>query len=149
MFAAASKEGQLFIRLECMRRRRTTLYSILACAGIVLAACSPSGRSSSLWAFDGGVVSADGNSVELDVYGVPDSSCFEFDRVESEIVDRELVVSLYYLGPKEGQFCNIPCPLGSKRVSFPLDTAREPGTPVAVDPDTGQHCSQDLGSGGS
>ncbi len=129
-------------------RRWLWQLALVTTAVLVLSACSSNGRQAGLWAFDGGAVSADGMSVELDVYGIPDPSCVEFDRIESEMDGDELVVSLYYLGPEEGQFCNIPCPLGTTRQSFALDTERAPGSTVAKNPETAQHCSESLASGG-
>lgn len=112
---------------------------------VVLAGCSSStSRPSVLWAFEGGAISADGKSIELDAYGIHDPSCIEFDRVVTAVSGDELVVSLFYLGPTEGQFCNIPCPLDTERLVIPLDSLRDPGLTVVKNPDTGEHCSERL-----
>jgi len=111
---------------------------VLACAG-----CAAS-RPAVLWSFESAVVSPDGSSIEIEVFGVPDVTCFEFDRVETAESGDDLIVSLFYLGPEEGQFCSIPCPLGTGTLVLPLETPRDPTLQVVKDPATEPHCSESL-----
>lgn len=124
---------------------RRTMY-LLMVLSMALAACSSGGRQSGLWAFEGGSISEDGSSIVLNAYANPDESCFEFDRVETEVEGDELIVSLYQLGPTEGQFCNLMCPLGTERIAVPLDESVDPSLTIAKNPATGEHCSESLGN---
>ena len=97
-----------------------------------------------MWSFESAVMSTDGSSIEIEAFGIPDSSCFEFDRVETAVSGDDLIVSLVYLGPEEGQSCIIPCPLGTGTLVLPLETPRDPSLQVVKDPATEPHCSESL-----
>jgi len=100
-----------------------------------------------LWPYQSASLSEDGSEIEIDVYRVSDPSCWEFDRVETEVSGNDLVVSLFYLGPPPGGFCNIPCPLGTDKLIVSLDVPRDPGLSVVKNPDTRTHCSENFAGG--
>ncbi len=101
-----------------------------------------------LWSFESARLSPDGSALEIDVYGSPDETCWEYDHVETEVVDGELLVSLYYLGPTTSpeQFCVIPCPLGTATTVVELESPVDPSLVVVKNPETEPHCSESIPS---
>lgn len=101
-----------------------------------------------LWSFESASLSPSGNEIVLEVFRAPDPACWEFDHLETDVDGDDLIVSLVYLGPEAGQFCEIPCPLSTETVTLPLDTARDVALNMVKDPATEPHCAETLRPGG-
>ena len=99
-----------------------------------------------LWSFESARLAADGSSIEIDAFAPSDPACFEYDHVETAVVDVELVVSLYYLGPEPEQFCEIPCPIGTVTAVVDLEAPVDPSLGVVKNPQTEPHCSESIPS---
>lgn len=97
-----------------------------------------------LWSFESASLSPDGTEIEIEAFGIPDSTCWEFDHVTTDVDGDNLVVSLVYLGPESGQFCNIPCPLGTGTVTVPFDPPRGAKLNIIKNPATEPHCAETL-----
>ena len=68
-------------------------------------------------------LSPDRASIGIAAYGIPDRDCWEHDCVETKVSGDDLIVSLFYLRPEAGQFCNIPrsCPAFTSQHCFGFD----------------------------
>lgn len=128
------------VSLLLMRKGLT----FVVCAFLFATGCSEEERPAILWSFEQASISGDGASIVIDAYLPPDPNCYEFDRVAVEPVGEELVVSLFYLGPGDEQFCIIPCPLGTERLDLPLGEPQNPDLAIVKHPDTEPHCSETL-----
>lgn len=97
-----------------------------------------------MWSFESASLSPDGTELEIEAFGIPDSTCWEFDHVETDVDGDNLVVSLVYLAPETDQFCNIPCPLSTEMLTVPLDTTRDVELNIVKNPATEPHCAETL-----
>ena len=115
--------------------------ALFLAVALLAGACGAGESDDFLYAFESAEISADGSTIAIDAFEAFDPDCIEYDRIETELDDGELIVSLYYRDTGQ-EFCTIPCPLGTERLVIDLPERLDPTLTPIQHPDTAEHCSQ-------